>query len=232
MKRSLIFLVALALCCGAATTLMAERPVPAEKADYMAAHPEVKATGPATRALETPIQTAGTKSFRAVGAIAYDDGVVNATPSTTSFCYGNQFNTFSGANPVMASGTVATLAFFAMTAAGTDNVFVSVYGPVAGTAAPFLDSSSVPLNNGPGAINTHVYATPIAYTGSSFLAGVWYVAGDTVGMGTGTVLGQGHHGMMINDIVGTGFAPLTTLNAMVAAAGDILPVELMTFTVQ
>jgi len=231
MKRSLIFLVALALCCGAATTLMAERPVPAEKADYMAAHPEAKGATAATRALETPIQTAGTKSFRAVGAIAYDDGTVTAVPTVSSFCYGNQFNTFSAGNPVMASGTVATVAFFMATGAGTDNVFLSVFGPVVGTTAPVLTSASVPATAA-GAINTHVFATPIAYTGSSFLAGIWYIAGDTVGLGSGTVAGQGHHGMSINDVVGTGFAPLSSLNALVAAAGDILPVELMTFTVQ
>jgi len=231
MKRSLIFLVALALCCGAATTLMAERPVPAEKADYMAANPEVPGATPATRALAAPIQTAGTKSLRAVGTIAYDDGVVTATPSVSSFCYGNQFDTFGGVNPVMASGTVATVAFYMVTAAGTDNVFLSVFGPVVGTVAPVLTSASVPATVA-GGVNIHVFATPVAYTGSSFLAGVWYIGGDTVGLGSGTTGGQGHHGMSINDIAGTGFATLPGLNALVAAAGDILPVELMTFTIE
>jgi len=230
MKRSLIFLVALALCLGATATLMAERAVPTEKAEYMAAHPEARVTGPATRALDEPIQVSKTKDLRAIGNIAYDDGVVTTTPATSSFCYGNQFNTFTG-NPVMANGSVTALAFFMMTAAGTDNVFVSVFGPVVGTAAPVLTSVSVPATVA-GGINVHVFATPVAYTGSSFLAGVWYIGGDTVGLGAGTTAGQGHHGMMINDIAGTGFAPLTGLNALVAAGGDILPVELMTFTVQ
>ena len=152
-------------------------------------------------------------------------------PSTSSFSYGNQFDTFSGTNPVMANGTIATVAFSMGTAAGTDNVFLSVFGPVSGTTAPVLSSVSVPAPNA-GGINSYVFPTPVAYTGSSFLAGVWYISGDTVGLGSGTVAGQGHHGMVINDIAGTGFATLSGLNALVAAAGDILPVELMTFTVQ
>lgn len=233
MKRSLIFLVALALCFGSAATVMAERTLPAEKAEAMAANPEAHvATTPSTRALETPIQVPSTKNFRTVGNIAYDDGIVTSSPATTSLSYGNQFNTFTG-NPVLASGSVTAVAFFIMTAAGTDNVFLSVYGPVSGTTAPQLTSASVPLTAGSGAINVHVFATPLSYTGSSFLAGIWYIAGDTVGLGSGTVAGQGHHGMSINDgSPGNGFAALPGLNALVAAGGDILPVELMTFTVQ
>ncbi|MCU0305782.1 MAG: hypothetical protein MUC56_17155 [Thermoanaerobaculales bacterium] len=230
MKRSSLILAVLVLSLGAAATLMAERPVPAEKAEYMASHPEVRSSGPSTRVLDEPVQTARPKDGRAFGNIVYDDGIVTAVPGTTSNCYGNQFDTWSG-NPVLANGSVTAMAFFMMTAAGTDNVFISVFGPVVGTAAPVLTSVSVPLNVGPGAFNVHAFASPIAYTGSSFLAGVWYIAGDTVGLGAGTVAGQGHHGMQINDIAGTGFAPLSGLNALVAVAGDILPVELMSFTV-
>jgi len=235
MKRSLIFLVALGLCFGAAATLMAERTLPAEKAAAMAANPDAHvATTPATRALETPIQAPRNKDIRAVGTITYDDGMVTSTPATTSLSYGNQFNTFTG-NPVMASGSVTAMTFYMMSGAGTDNVFVSVYGPVgAGTTAANLTSVSVPLTAGPGAFNVHVFASPLVYTGSSFLAGVWYFGGDTVGLGSGTVAGQGHHGMSINDnpTTATGFATLPGVNALVSAGGDILPVELMTFTVQ
>lgn len=232
MKRSLILVVVLALCIGGAATLKAERSVPTEKAEYMAANPEVANTGPSTRALDAPVQAARVKNSRAMGTIIYDDGTVTATPSTTSFCYGNQFNTFSGANPVMVSGSVTAMSFFVASGAGTDAVFVSVFGPVAGTAASVLTSANVSLNNGSGAFNTYTFATPVNYPGSSFLAGIWYVAGDSVGLGSGTTNGQGYHGMMINDIVGTGFAPLSSLNALVGASGDVLPVELMTFTVQ
>jgi len=230
MKRSLIYFVALVLCFGAAATLMAERQVPAEKAAYMAANPDVSGATATTRALAEPVQAPRVKGSRAMGTIMYDDGIVTATPTVTSFCYGNQFNTWSG-NPAMANGSVTAMSFYMMSAAGTDNVFVSVFGPVVGTAAPVLESVSVPVAAA-GAFNTHVFATPVAYVGSSFLAGVWYVAGDTVGLGAGTVGGQGHHGMSINDIAGTGFAPLAGLNALVGASGDVLPVELMTFSVQ
>jgi hypothetical protein len=232
MKRSLILVVALALCIGGAATLKAERSVPTEKAEYMAAHPEVANTGPSTRALDAPVEAARVKNSRAMGTIVYDDGIVSALPGISSFCYGNQFDTFSGANPVMASGSVTAMSFFIVSGAGTDNVFVSVFGPVSGTAASVLSSASIPLNNGSNAFNTHVFASPVNYPGSSFLAGIWYVAGDTVGLGAGTVNGQGHHGMWINDIAGTGFATLSGLNALVGASGDVLPVELMTFTVQ
>ena len=81
-----------------------------------------------------------------------------------------------------------------------------------------------------GAFNT-VTVGPYAGAGS-FLAGVWYVAGDSVGLGGGTVNGQGHHGMIINDIVGTGFQRLPGVNALVRARSTFLiPVELIDFTV-
>ncbi len=232
MKRSLILVVVVALCVGGAATLEAERTVPTEKAEYMAANPEVATKGPSTRALDAPVQAARVKSSRAMGQIIYDDGVMTASPVTSSYCYGNQFDTFIGANPVMVSGSVTAMSFYMGTAAGTDAVFVSVFGPVSGTTASVLASASVPLNNGAGAFNTHVFASPINYPGSSFLAGVWYIAGDTPGLASGTTAGQGHHGMVINDIVGTGFSLLSGLNGMVGAWGDVLPVELMTFTVQ
>ena len=64
-------------------------------------------------------------------------------------------------------------------------------------------------------------------------AGAMCIAGDTIGLGSGTVAGQGHHGMSINDIVGTDFITLSGINALVRASGDIIiPVELMTFSVE
>ena len=232
MKRSLILVVALALCVGGAATLKAERPVPTEKAEYMAAHPEVATTGSPVRALDTPVQAPRVKNTRAMGTIYYDDGVQTHFPGVSSFCYGNQFDTFGGANPVMVSGSVTAMSFFMVAGAGTDNVFVSVFGPVSGTAASVLTSASIPLTAGSNAWNNHVFATPVNYPGSSFLAGIWYIAGDTVGLASGTTGGQGYHGMWINDVVGTQFALLSTINGMVGASGDVLPVELMTFTVQ
>jgi hypothetical protein len=220
------------LLFGAAATLQAERPIPAEKTDYLAAHPEVEInSGLAVRPVAEPVQAPSVKNTRAMGTITYDDGVYNSSPGLSSFCYGNQFNTFSG-NSAMVSGSVTALDFFIIGAAGTDNVFLSVFGPVTGTSASVLTSVSAPLTGGSSAWNNHVFATPVAYPGSSFLAGVWYIAGDTVGLATGTTAGQGHHGMLINDVVGTGFQLLTGVNAMVRASGDVLPVELMSFTIQ
>lgn len=232
MKRSLILVVALALCVGGAATLKAERPIPTEKAEYMAANPEAATTGPAARALDVPVQTTRVKDSRAMGTIYYDDGVQTHFPGVTSYTFGNQFNTFGGTNPVMVSGSVTAMSFFMVAGAGTDNVFVSVFGPVSGTAASVLTSASVPLNNGSNAWNTHTFTAPVNYVGASFLAGIWYVAGDTVGLASGTTGGQGYHGMWINDIAGTQFALLSSLNGMVGASGDVLPVELMTFTIE
>ncbi|MEZ5332717.1 MAG: hypothetical protein R2991_11825 [Thermoanaerobaculia bacterium] len=168
-----------------------------------------------------------------LGTIIYDNGIVTALPAASSNCFGNQFNTANG-NAVMAAGSVTAMSYFLTSGSGTDNVFVSVFGSVDGGGnASVLTSVSVPLNNGPGAFNTHTFAAPINYPGASFLAGVWYVSGDVVGLGSGTNNGQGFHGMLINDIVGTGFTPLPGLNALVGASGDVLgvPVELQSVTI-
>jgi len=225
--------VSLCVCClvlGAVTLVSAERPKPAEKVAFEG-QDNVKAqrSGPAVKNLDTPVQTKAPKN-RNLGTITYDDGTLTAFPAISSYCYGNQFNTANGAG-VMASGSVTAVQFFMAPGAGTDNVFLSVFGPVSGTAASVLTSASVPAAS--NTFNMHTFATPINYGGASFLAGVWYISGDTVGLGTGTAGGQGYHGMLINDIAGTGFQPLSTLNALVRASGDVMiPVELMTFSVQ
>jgi len=162
--------------------------------------------------------------------IIYDNGVWNASPTLSSNCYGNQFNSASGMT--VKSFSVTMMSFYMIPGAGTDSVFLSVFGPVTGGgAAPVLTSVSVPLNNGSGVFNTHTFGAPLVGS-ASFLAGVWYIGGDTVGLGTGTVAGQGHHGMLINDIVGTGFTTLPGLNALVGAAtANIIPVELTGFSI-
>ncbi len=119
--------------------------------------------------------------------------------------------------------------FFLVTGAGTDGVFVSVFGSVSGTSAPPLGSTNAGPNVS-GAFNSVTFGPYVGV--GSFLAGAWYVAGDTVGLGSGTVAPQGHHGMVINDIVGTGFATLPGLNALVrASTGFIVPVELQNFSI-
>ncbi len=226
------FFVSLCVCClvlGAVTLVSAERPIPAEKQAYEAQNNSpTEQTGPAIRPLDEPIQTKAPKN-RIPGIIAYDDGVVTGQAGISSYSFGNQFNTAVG-SPVNASGSVTGVRFYMLSAAGSDNVFVSVFGPVSGTAAPFLTSVSLPSVPG---WNTVAFPTAVSYTGASFLAGVWYVAGDTIAVGTGTTGGQGLHGMWINDIVGTDFNAPGTFNAMMQASGDILvPVELMSFSVQ
>lgn len=230
-KNLLVTLCAVCLVLGAVTLVSAERPKEAEK--LAVEGPDNSPTahvGPMARDLDAHVQTKSPKS-RVAGIIQYDDGVMTALPAISSYCNGNQFSTAIG-SPVMASGSVTQIQFYMDSGAGTDNVFVSVYGPVSGTVAPFLDDISVPLNVGPGAWNTATI-TAQNYVGASFLAGVWYTAGDTVGLGTGTTGGQGHHGMVINDIVGTDFQTMSGLNALVRAGGDVLvPVELMSFSVE
>ncbi len=191
----------------------------------------VNRSGPMTRVLPAPVRTALAGPPPAKGgpvAVVYDDGIVTAVPDSgsTGFCVGNQFNTAYGAR--IRTYSVTMLTFFIATGAGTDGVFVSLYGAVSGTMAPFIEDILIPTVNS-GGFNT-VTIGPYGGAGS-FLAGVWYVADDTVGLGSGTVGGQGHHGMVINDIDGTGFATLPGLNALVRAKYVVIPVELMDFTV-
>lgn len=166
------------------------------------------------------------RSATGAAKIIYDDGVATGLPAVSSLCYGNRFNTASG-DPVT-NFSVTMLTFFLATGAGTDNVFVSIFGSVNGTTAPVLGSANVGPNVS-GAFNAITFG-PYAGAGT-FLAGVWYVAGDSVGLGGGTVNGQGHHGMVINDIVGTGFQPLPGVNALVRVTTGFIPVELINFTI-
>ncbi len=184
---------------------------------------------PRTRAV-APRMAPGRNPTNIPVGIIYDDGIATALPGAglLSYSVGNQFNTASGMT--VKSFSVTMLSWYMFAGSGSDSVFISLYGPVSGTVAPFIEDISVPLNNGSGAFNT---ATIGPYAGAgSFQAGVWYVAGDTVGLGSGTVAGQGHHGMAIDDIVGTDWQTLPGLNALVGAAtANIIPVELTAFEI-
>ncbi len=225
MKKT--FLILTLVLAVAATTPFAQ----AQESKAQDPNPgRVNVNGPLTKRLPSPVMTNGGRAAAPrrgpVGTITYDDGVVTAVPSMSSFSYGNQFDTQNGA-PVFASGTITQGSFFMITAAGSDAVFWSVFGPVVGTAAPVITSLSVPSNG--GAFNTVTGSW--SYTGPSFLAGVWYIGGDTVGLGSGTAGGQGDHGMVINDLLGTGFQTLQGLNALVRTTGTIIPVELQSFSI-
>ena len=109
---------------------------------------------------------------------------------------------------------------------------MSFFDQLAGTAANPITSVSTPLVTGS---NTVTLAPPVTYVGSSFLVGIWNFtgAGDTVNLATGTVGGQGFHGMEINDIVATGFTTISNMNGAVAVSGPDLstPVELKSFSI-
>lgn len=234
-RKLVVFLCVIALAASGATLLTAQPSLDAERAMKIKMNESpVDRSGPMTKALPSPRITDKADVRRSRHdkntpvTIIYDDGIVTAVPAVSSFCYGNQFDSASGV--AVKSFSVTNISAFILTGAGSDNVFVSVFGgPGTGTTAPVLGSPSLPLTAGSGAFNNFSLG-PYA-GGGSFLAGIWYIGGDTVGLGSGTVNGQGHHGMLINDIVGTGFATLGPINALVGASTAFIPVELMDFTV-
>jgi hypothetical protein len=189
-----------------------------------------------------PVQTSRRMRARSSSSnlLQYDDGIVTSAPGTSSLMYGNRFDTADGSGPIADSATVSNIQFFIASGAGTDNVFVSAFdnlNETAGTANP-VGSASMPLNNGSGDWNT-ASAGALGITNAfapagedDLLVGVWYIAGDTVGLGTGTAGGQGHHGIQINDIVGTGYAELPGLNALVRLQGSNLPIEMIDLTIE
>lgn len=202
----------------------------AEMEAYIAKHGALPAA--TSGAVTKPVEQRSVGLKAEPNMIQYDDGTLTAVPATSSFMFGNTFDTKTGL-PVQNSGSLTSASFFIASGAGTDNVFFSVFQSPAGTTAQVVSSVSVPLTAGSNAINAFVPASPILYAGAPFLAGVWYIAGDTVGLASGTTASQGHHGMLINDIVGTGLSQLGTLNTMVRASGKIpLPVELIEFELE
>ena len=172
-----------------------------------------------------------------LGEIRYDTGSLVAPSShpTLRRSFGNRFDRAVGASSasgsVLASGSVTRLTFHLAGLGGT-NAFLTVFGPVSGTSAVPLRAVNV-TGLEPG-WNTYTFSPPVPYSGASFLAGVWNrnpdpvtPTDDAVGLDSATWLGQGHHGFSIHDLDGTGFTPLPT-NAMIRAAGNVLPPELAT----
>jgi hypothetical protein len=228
MKRLFILALAGVMTFGLVATAQAAGGAAAKRAENPAAFNSTE-RGAGVKTLPSPIFAGGSRATQAVGTIQYDNGTLTAIPAVSSFCYGNRFNTAAG-NPLTASGTITQLSWFMTSGAGTDSVFISYFDQLAGTAANVITSVSVPAPN-PGGFNTR--ATTVNYVGSTFLAGVWYIAGDTPGLGSGTTGGQGHHGMLINDIVGTGYQSIANINGLVRASGNVvtIPVELTGFEV-
>jgi len=192
------------------------------------------------------------------GVIVYDTGTFSAIPtlpmvggSFVDFNIGNRFNT-AGGNPCPLPLTVSSLAFWPALidgdSTGTGAAFISIFGPAntgAGTA-PFIDDQSK-AGLAPGTWNTRSFTGGVGvFTGTgaaSFQAGVWnpgdasttapvVCATDCVGIdSSGTVNGQGFHGMMVEDINGDSWQQFPW-NALVRPIGTNVPVELMDFKVQ
>lgn len=174
-------------------------------------------------------EAGGTRAGFYGQTIRYDTGAVTAVPSVGSVTYGNRFDTRSGVAINTYTCSVGTVQFY-MAGVGGSNAFVSLYGPLAGTTAPPITSILFDATTG---FNTVTLFQAIS--GSSFLLGVWADGSpisDLVGLDSaGTQNGQGFHGMIINDIVGTGFQTLPGVNTIVRPVVYSFPVELLSFTV-
>lgn len=175
--------------------------------------------------------------------ITYDDGIPTGVAfPVSSVSVGNQFNSgFDGSTtvPVESSGSI-TMVTVNMLAVGGGAAFFSVFSNIMGTSANLVSSMTIPVTTG---LNTVTLTPALNYSNGPFLAGMWNftAASDSVAVGTGTVNGQGFHGISINDIAGTGFNSAITsggmgLNGLIRVSGDVLqgavPVELMDFTIE
>jgi hypothetical protein len=174
---------------------------------------------------------------RAVGTIQYDSGI----PSTSfggGAIVGNRFNTHTGI-PVFLSGSVNTVQ--AVVVPGSANTSSSagfvLLGPQTGGGGALAIFST--FTAATGATDTLTFTGMAAnYTGSSFYVLFGDFANSYIPVfGTGTTLAQGHHavvgytGGMGPNITGT-FNLGGNLNSFVRAGGNIVPVELMTFSVE
>ncbi len=235
MSKRWIWLVALVCCTALAGVAIAENAAEwktMSKADRQAAQRAYKADLEAN----TNAAWAGKRAFaganrqatapnKVFGSITYHSGALG-TCCQNSFMVGNQFDTCLS-EPVEMSGSV-TMATFDMISVGGGAAFISVFDQLAGTAANVVLSTNLTATTGN---NTVSFSAP--YVGSTFLAGVWQFNTDVPAVATGTVGGQGFHGISINDIVGTGFTTIGSLNAAFTATGDIkTPVELLNFDVE
>lgn len=191
-----------------------------------------------SRKTDSAAKTRGAAGTKAVGTITYDDGVITTTFGGGAII-GNRFDTHTSV-PVLASGTVSTVVGVLQPGGAVTNssAFFVIEGPqTAGGGATAIFSSAT---TGLTAATETVTFTGIGanYTGSSFFV----LFGDNANsyipaFGTGTTNGQGHHGMVgytggqFPDITST-FDFGNTLNGLVRASGNILPVELIEYGVE
>lgn len=185
----------------------------------------------------TPTASAAAGS-RAAGTITYDDGVIDTTFSGGAII-GNRFDTHTGV-PVLASGTVSTVVGVVQpgNAQTTGSAGFVIEGPqTAGGGAMAIFSS---FTGGLTAATETVTFTGIGanYTGSSFFVLFGDFANSYVpAFGNGSTNGQGFHGVVgytggMGPNITSTFDFGGSLNGLVRAGGNILPVELIEYGVE
>jgi len=183
------------------------------------------------------VHPTGTR-HRSPGTIVYDSGF-----PTIGFgggaIIGNRFNTHTGV-PVFASGTVSTISALVVPgpAQTSSSAGFVIEGPQTGGPGATHDAFAIfsSFTTATGVIDSLTFAGIGAnYTGSSFLVLFGDFANSYIPVfGTGSTLGQGHHGIvgytggMGPNITGT-FDFGGALNSYIRVTGNIVPVELMTF---
>lgn len=173
----------------------------------------------------------------AIGTITYDSGTFSSSFGGGAII-GNRFNTHTGI-PVIANGTVSTVQAVLVPgpAFTAGSAGIVVLGPQtgAGGAQAIFTASTIGLT---AATETVTFSGIGAnYVGSEFFVLVGDFASNYVPVfGTGTTLGQGHHGVvgytggMGPDITST-FDFGGALNGFVRTTGNLVPVELMSFDI-
>jgi hypothetical protein len=176
---------------------------------------------------------------KSIGTIAYDSDFPSISFGGGALV-GNRFDTHTGI-PVIASGTVSTVQAVVVQGPAftqtSSNAGIFILGPqTVGGGAPGLFST---FTTASGVLDTVSFAgLGVSYTGSEFFVLLADNAGSYVPvLGTGTTLGQGHHGLVgytggsAPSITGT-FNFGNAFNTLVRATGNIVPVELMSFGVE
>lgn len=229
MRRVGSFLVAAALVAGTFSLGAAEM------------RPAGQRTGKATKA-KAQLSAKKLKIStgpKVVGVITYDTGAANGgfhDLSAGGINAGNRFNSAAG-QPLLATGVVNSLAFFAQVP-GTGSIFFTIFGPPDGGGnGAVLNSLGIM-----GCPNSAWCSADLAGAGfaqpvgADFLAGIYGEPGSNgaLGLDNASVGGQGFHAFQLNTMYAngtfTGFTPIANRNALYRVGGDILtPVELLRF---
>lgn len=173
---------------------------------------------------------------KAIGSIQYDDSVVTGGLGGNTIV-GNRFDTHTGI-PVFANGTVTSVqaVVVAGSAQTTSSAGFVMLGPqnTMGGAMALFSTFTAGLT---GSTDTVTFTgLNVNYTGSSYFV----LFGDFVSVyipafGTGTANGQGFHGVLgLTGGMGptiTATSPVAGRNSLIRTTGNIVPVELMQFTV-